>query len=120
MGKLVAGDLLQPLNHELIPALQKDNWKTFRNPYYDQGWRYSVPYTIYTTGIGYRRDQIPDDVIHGMANPWEILWDPQYAGRSALPQLPRCDGDRADAQRGHGHELQQGVGSATVRRTCSR
>ena len=81
MGKLVAGDLLQPLNHDLIPALQKDNWKTFQNPYYDQGWRYSVPYTIYTTGIGYRRDHIPDDVIHGMDNPWEILWDPQYSGK---------------------------------------
>jgi len=81
MGKLVAADLLQPLNHDLIPALQGDNWKTFQNPYYDQGWRYSVPYTIYTTGIGYRRDHIPDDVIHGMANPWEILWDPQYSGK---------------------------------------
>ena len=81
MGKLVAADLLQPLNHDLIPALQKDNWKTFQNPYYDQGWRYSVPYTISTTGIGYRRDHIPDDVIHGMDNPWEILWDPQYASK---------------------------------------
>ena len=112
MGKLVAADLLQPLNHDLIPALQKDNWKTFQNPYYDQGWRYSVPYTIYTTGIGYRRDHIPDDVIHGMDNPWEILWDPQYSGQGRrLPQLPRCDGDRADEERHHGHEHQQGVGS---------
>ena len=81
MGKLVAADLLQPLNHDLIPALQNDNWKVFQDPYYDQGWRYSVPYTIYTTGIGYRRDHIPDDVIHGMDNPWEILWDPQYSGK---------------------------------------
>src|SRR5438093_11696093 len=81
LGKLVAADLLQPLNHDLIPALQQDNWAAFQNPYYDQGWRYSVPYTIYTTGIGYRRDQIPDDVIRGMDNPWEILWDPQYKGK---------------------------------------
>ena len=51
LGKLVAADLLQPLNHDLIPALQQDNWAAFQNPYYDQGWRYSVPYTIYTTGI---------------------------------------------------------------------
>src|SRR6476619_4584612 len=58
LGKLVAADLLQPLNHDLIPALQQDNWAAFQNPYYDQGWRYSVPYTIYTTGIGYRRDQM--------------------------------------------------------------
>jgi spermidine/putrescine transport system substrate-binding protein len=81
LGKLVAADLLQPLNHDLIPALQQDNWAAFQNPYYDQEWRYSVPYTIYTTGIGYRRDIIHDDVIHGMDNPWSILWDPQYKGQ---------------------------------------
>ena len=28
-----------------------------------------------------------------------------------VPQLPRCDGDRADEERDHGHEHQQGVGS---------
>ncbi len=71
MGKLVAGDLLQPLNHELVPALEANNWGVFQDPYYDLGWRYSVPYTIYTTGVGYRRDHIPDDVIHGMDNPWD-------------------------------------------------
>ena len=81
LGKLVAADALQPLNHDLIPALQKDNWAAFQNPYYDQGWRYSVPYVIYTTGIGYRRDVIPDEVIQGMDNPWEILWDPAHKGR---------------------------------------
>jgi spermidine/putrescine transport system substrate-binding protein len=84
LGKCVAADLLQPLNHELIPALQQDNWAAFQNPYYDQEWRYSVPYTIYTTGIGYRRDVIPDDVIHGMDNPWSILWDPAHKGKVGL------------------------------------
>jgi spermidine/putrescine transport system substrate-binding protein len=81
LGKLVAADLLQPLNHDLIPALQSDNWAAFQNPYYDQGWRYSVPYTIYTTGIGYNRNVIGDDVIHGMDNPWSILWDPAHKGK---------------------------------------
>ena len=81
LGKLVAADLLQPLNHELLPNLTKDYWDVYQNPYYDQGWRYSVPYAIYTTGIGYRRDHIPDDMIHGMDNPWEILWDPQYTDK---------------------------------------
>ena len=32
LGKLVAADLLQPLNHDLIPALQRDNWAAFQNP----------------------------------------------------------------------------------------
>ena len=29
-------------------------WPQFQNPWYDEGWRYSVPYTVYTTGIGWR------------------------------------------------------------------
>jgi len=81
MGKLVAADLIQPLNHELIPNLKLHNWEAYQNPWYDQDWRYSVPYSIFTTGIGYRRDHIPDDVIHGMDNPWSILWDPKYTDK---------------------------------------
>src|SRR6476660_4737381 len=84
LGKLVAADLLQPLNHDLIPALQQDNWAAFQNPYYDQRWRYSVPYTIYTTGIGYRRDLIPDAQIRGMPNPYAIFWDANFKGKVGI------------------------------------
>ena len=79
--KLAAAGLLQPLNHELIPNLEKNVWSVYQNPYYDQEWRYSVPYTVYTTGISYRRDVISDSQIYGMSNPWEILWDPAYRDR---------------------------------------
>ena len=79
--KLAVAGLLQPLNHELIPNLEQNVWPVYQNPYYDQEWRYSVPYTVYTTGISYRRDVISDDEIYGMANPWEILWDPAHRDR---------------------------------------
>jgi spermidine/putrescine transport system substrate-binding protein len=80
-GKLISTKLLQPLNMSYIPNLQRNVWPQLQNPYYDQGSRYSVPYVTYTTGIGYRRDTIPDDQIWGMENPYDILWDPTYKGR---------------------------------------
>ena len=51
MSRLVTGGLVRPLNHSYIPDIT-NVWPTFTNPWYDQGWQYTVPYTIYTTGIG--------------------------------------------------------------------
>lgn len=79
--KLAVAGLLQPLNHSLIPNLEQNVWPSYQNPYYDQEWRYTVPYTVYTTGISYRRDVVPDEEIFGMTNAWEILWDPAHSGR---------------------------------------
>ena len=81
LGKLVHGGYLQPLNHSYIPNLESQVWDQFQNPFYDQGWRYSVPYTVYTTGIAYRRETISDDQIFGASNPRALLWDPQYSGK---------------------------------------
>ena len=49
--RLVQTDLLQPLNHDLIPNMA-NTWPVFSDPgpWYDLGWNYTVPYTIYTTG----------------------------------------------------------------------
>ena len=82
ISRLVSGKLVQPLNHSYIPNI-KNVWPSFTNPWYDQDWRYSVPYTIYTTGIGWRNDQVPADVA-GMKNPYDVLWDPQYKGKTAV------------------------------------
>ncbi len=84
LTKLVVSKLLQPLQHELLPNLAANYWREFQNPFYDQGWRYTVPYTIYTTGIAYRRDHIPDSKIKSMSNPYEILWDPEYKGKVTI------------------------------------
>ena len=52
--RLVQTDLLQPLNHELIPNMANNVWPSFSDPgpWYDQGWQYTVPYMIYTMGRG--------------------------------------------------------------------
>ena len=51
LSRLVGRELIQPLNFELIPNLQKNVWPELHSPFYDVGPRYSVPYTVYTTGI---------------------------------------------------------------------
>ena len=78
VSRLVEGNLLQPLNHELIPNLEANYWKVFSDPgpYYDLGWRYTVPYTIYTTGVAYRRDQI-DDAAAAAAG-YDLFFDPSF------------------------------------------
>jgi spermidine/putrescine transport system substrate-binding protein len=84
LTKLVVSKLLQPLQHDLLPNLAANYWPEFQNPFYDHGWRYTVPYTIYTTGIAYRRDHVPDSKIQSLDNPYEILWDPEYKGRVTI------------------------------------
>jgi spermidine/putrescine transport system substrate-binding protein len=73
--KLIAGKLLQPLNRDYIPNLEANIWPQLVDPYYDQGSRYTVPYVVYETGIGWRTDiarSTPED----FENPWDVLWDP--------------------------------------------
>jgi spermidine/putrescine transport system substrate-binding protein len=73
--KLIAGKLLQPLNHDYLPNLEANIWPQLQDPYYDLSSRYTVPYAVYQTGIGWRTDMAqstPDQ----FDNPWDVLWDP--------------------------------------------
>ncbi len=82
ISKLVGAQLIRPLTHEYLPNI--DNvWPQFKNPWYDGEWRYTVPYTIYTTGIGWNTNLVPDD-IGALDNPYAALWDPKYAGKTAV------------------------------------
>ena len=83
VSRLVADKLLQPLNHQYISNLSSNVWPVYRNPFYDQGARYGVPYTVYTTGIVWRTDRVDEDLA-ALPNPYEILWDPRFAGRVHL------------------------------------
>ncbi|MGH2636565.1 MAG: polyamine ABC transporter substrate-binding protein [Actinomycetota bacterium] len=80
VARLVEGGHLQPLNHELIPHLEANYWPSFSNPgpWYDTGWRYTVPYVIYTTGVAYRRDRVDD--ADAQAAGYELFFDPAFGG----------------------------------------
>src|SRR4249919_894359 len=79
LGQLIGTKLVQPLNHSYIPNISQA-WPDFTNPFYDQGWQYTVPYTIYTTGIAWRKDLV-DENPYAMKNPWDMLWQPKYKDR---------------------------------------
>jgi spermidine/putrescine transport system substrate-binding protein len=81
--KFVAGKLLQPLNHSYLPNLKKNVWPMLADPYYDEGSRYTVPYTVYLTGIGWRTDMVSADIA-AMDNPWDAFWDSEYKGIAGL------------------------------------
>ena len=79
LSRLAAGKVLQPLNKDYIPNLS-NMWAAFQDPFYDVGAQYTVPYTVYTTGIGYRSDKIkgtPDD----LDNPYDFYWDTSAKGK---------------------------------------
>lgn len=82
IGKLATAGLVRPLQHAYIPNIT-NVWPQFTDPWYDQGWQYTVPYVTYTTGIGWRSDRVNED-IGARANPYDVFWDPQYAGRLAV------------------------------------
>jgi spermidine/putrescine transport system substrate-binding protein len=82
LGQLIESKLVQPLNHSYIPNITQA-WPDFTNPFYDQGWQYTVPYTIYTTGISWRKDLV-DENPYTMRNPWAMPWQAKYKGRVAI------------------------------------
>jgi spermidine/putrescine transport system substrate-binding protein len=80
LAQAVAGKLIKPVNPDYVPNLKKNVWPTLHSPFYDQGSRYTVPYTVYTTGIGWRSDKVSED-IPNLPNPWSIFWNAQaYKG----------------------------------------
>jgi spermidine/putrescine transport system substrate-binding protein len=83
VGKLVAGKLIQPLNHSYLPNFEKNVWPSLRSPYYDRESRYTVPYTLYTTGITWRNDKVTEDIA-AMDNPYDALFDTEHAGKVHL------------------------------------
>jgi spermidine/putrescine transport system substrate-binding protein len=82
MAQLVEGKMIQPVNHSYIPNITQA-WSDFSNPFYDGKWQYTVPYTIYTTGIAWRKDFVHENP-YQMANPWAMPWQGKYKGKVAI------------------------------------
>ncbi|HEX4059378.1 MAG TPA: spermidine/putrescine ABC transporter substrate-binding protein [Streptosporangiaceae bacterium] len=82
LGQLIESKLVQPVNHSYIPNIAQA-WPDFTNPFYDRGWQYTVPYTIYTTGISWRKDLVHENP-YTMRNPWAMPWQSKYRGKVAI------------------------------------
>jgi spermidine/putrescine transport system substrate-binding protein len=79
IGQLAAANLLQPLNKSYLPNLA-NVWESLQDPFYDQGSVYTVPYTLYTTGIGFRIDAVAQPP-EQYANPYDMFWDTANRGQ---------------------------------------
>jgi spermidine/putrescine transport system substrate-binding protein len=78
IGKAALGRLLQPLNPSYL-GNSTNVWDQLQDPFYDVGAQYTRPYSLYTTGIGYRVDRVeqpPEDY----DNPYDVFWDTAYSG----------------------------------------
>ena len=74
--KLIAEDMLEPLNYENIPNFRYVD-EIFRDPAYDPGSVYSVPYTWGSVGIIYNIKFVEEADIGS----WDLLWNEKYAGK---------------------------------------
>ena len=78
LGQLVKAKMIRPLNHSYIPNMA-NAWPDYRNPFYDEGWRYTTPYSIYTTGMAWRKDKV------NLSPSWNMPWQgAPYAGKVAV------------------------------------
>ncbi len=82
IGLLVSRSLIRPLNHSYIPNISQA-WPVFTDPYYDSHWLYTVPYTVFTTGIAWRKDLVDLDP-YALANGWTFPWVAKSRGRTAI------------------------------------
>ena len=71
--------LLSPIDKGKIPNMEENLDPQFLNRAFDPGNRHSVPYIWGTTGIGYRKDVVPQPL-----ESWRILWDDRYRNRIVM------------------------------------
>lgn len=82
--KLIAEDMLEPLDMTNIPNFQYID-ESFRDPSYDPGSVYSVPYTWGGVGVIYNTNYVDEADTGG----WELLWNEKYAGKILMFDNPR-------------------------------
>lgn len=78
LDPLVTRHLIQPLNRHYLPNIA-NVWPKFSSPYYDVHLRYSIPFTVYTTGIAWRKDLVHEDLYASTAG-WSFPWQAKYKG----------------------------------------
>lgn len=75
ISRMIKEDMLEPLDYSMIPNFSLI-MEEFKDPNYDPGNRYSVPYMWGTVGIIYNTDMVTKPV-----SSWDILWDKDYSGK---------------------------------------
>ncbi|MEX1262999.1 MAG: extracellular solute-binding protein [Actinomycetota bacterium] len=87
LAGLIDAGLLRTLDHGQLPNV-RNLWPWFREgdgPFYDPGQRYSLPYTVYVSGVAWRDDMVEAaDAPDAASDPWSVFWNPDYRGRVGM------------------------------------
>ena len=86
LADLVAAGLLRPLNHDYLPNVA-NLWSWFNGagrPFYDPNLAYTVPYTVYSSGVGWRDDLVAPADAPDADDPFAIFWNDRYRGRLGI------------------------------------
>ncbi|MCZ7462078.1 polyamine ABC transporter substrate-binding protein [Streptomyces sp. WMMC940] len=77
--RLAAGNRLHRIDHGKLRNAESilGQYAYFADPWYDSGSRHTLPFTMYKTGIGWRKDKIGDD----LGGSWDDLWNARAKGR---------------------------------------
>lgn len=83
ISKMINENMLAELDYANIPNFENID-EQFRDPEYDPGCAYSVPYTWGTLGLFYNTDYVTEEITS-----WSSLWDEQYSGKILMFDNPR-------------------------------
>ncbi|MFJ9413345.1 spermidine/putrescine ABC transporter substrate-binding protein [Streptomyces sp. NPDC101227] len=77
--RLTAGRRLRRIHHDRLTHADAvfGHYRYFADPWYDRHSAHTVPFTMYKTGIGWRKDRIGDD----LSDSWDDLWNPRAKGK---------------------------------------
>ncbi len=81
IARMIAEEMLLPLDLTNIPNFQTSIGERYQNPSYDPENRYSVPYTWGTVGLIYNSTLVGEDEV---IDSWGCLWDPVYSGNMLM------------------------------------
>lgn len=76
--RLATGGRLRTIDHTRLKNAEAvfGGYDYFADPWYDPGSRHTVPFTMYKTGIGWRRDRLGE-----LTGSWDDLWNEQAKGK---------------------------------------
>jgi spermidine/putrescine transport system substrate-binding protein len=83
VGRSIAAGQLRPFNLDYVPNLAANAWDSFQSPFYDVGSQFTLPYSVWSTGIFWRNDKLDIDPA-SMTNPYDVFWDSAPKGKTAL------------------------------------
>jgi spermidine/putrescine transport system substrate-binding protein len=83
VGRSIAAGLLRPYNHDYLSNFKGNVWDSFQSPFYDQESRYTIPYSVWSTGIFWRNDKLNIDPA-SMSNPYDVFFDNPPPGKTHL------------------------------------